>query len=100
MDTGTKLTIEDAVDIGGREVRIVGQEFIDCLLDLGKPGGCIFKLQQLTDADKLASLEDGLVLVINNGITVWTVFLAEEHQADAELLLHFCCQLSFSRSPY
>lgn len=87
MDTCTKLAVEDAVDVKRGEFRVVGKQLVDGLFNLGKPGGGILELQQLLDAEELAAFENGLVLMVNKYVTIRSVCLADEHKADAKLLL-------------
>ena len=88
MDTCAKLPVENAVDVERGELWIIGQQLIDGLFYLGKPGGSILKLQQLLDTDKLTDFENGLVLMVNKNITIRSVRLTDEHKIDTKLLLH------------
>ena len=88
MDASAKLPVEDAVDVERSELRIVGQQLVDGLFNLGKPGGSILKLQQLLYTDKLTAFENGLALVVNKDVTIRCVCLADEHKTDTKLLLY------------
>lgn len=88
MDASAKLPIEDAVDVKRGKLRIVGQQLVDGLFNLSKPGGGILKLQQLFDAEELTTFEDCLAFMVDNDITILCVRLADEHKTDAKLLLH------------
>ena len=70
MDACAKLPVEDAVDVERSELRSVGQQLVDGLFNLGKPGSSILELQQLFDAEKLAAFENGLALMVNKDITI------------------------------
>ena len=70
MDACAKLPVEDAVDVERSELRSVGQQLVDGLFNLGKPGSGILELQQLFDAEKLAAFENGLALMVNKDITI------------------------------
>jgi len=39
VDACAELPIEDAVDVERGELRIIGQQLVDGLFNLGKPGG-------------------------------------------------------------
>ena len=95
MDASAKLPVEDAVDVERGEIRIIGKQFVYGLLNLDKPGVGILKLQQFLDAEELTAFENGLVLMVNNDITIRCVCLAEEHKTDAKLLLHVGSKLLF-----
>ena len=86
MDASAELPVEDAVDVERGELRVVGQQFVDGLFNLGKPGGGILELQQLLDTEELPAFENGLVLMVNKDITIRGVCLADEHKADTKLL--------------
>ena len=88
MDTCAKLPVEDAVDVERSELRIISQQFVDGLFNLGKSGGCILELQQFLDAEELAAFEDSLVLMVNKDITLRCVRLADAHKTDAKLFFH------------
>ena len=88
MDACAKLPVEDAVDVERRELRIVGQQLVDGLFNFGKPSGCILKLQQFFDAEKLTAFENGFALMVNQDVTIWCVRLTDEHKTDTKLLLH------------
>ena len=86
MDSCAELPIEDAVDVERGELRIVGQQLVDGFFNLDKPGGSILKLQQLLYTDKLTAFENGLVLMVNEDVTIRCVRLTDEHKADTKHL--------------
>ena len=88
MDSCAELPVENAVDVERGELRIVGQQLVDGLFNLGKPGGSILKLQQLLYTDKLTAFENGFVLMVNEDVTIRRVRLTDEHKIDTKLLLH------------
>ena len=95
MDSSAKLPIEDAVDVDRGELRIIGKQFVYGLLNLDKPGVGILKLQQFLDAEELTAFENGLVLMVNEDVTIRRVRLTDEHKIDTKLLLHVGSKLIF-----
>lgn len=82
------LAVENTVDVERGEFRIVCQQLVDGLFNIGKPSGCILELQQLLDTEKLTAFENGHAFMVNKDITIRSVCLTDEYKTDAKLLLH------------
>lgn len=82
-----------AVNLALGYLGVEREQAVYVVLDAVKPlfgGG---EVQQLVHGQHPCTVDDGLVMVVHYHVTVRRVFLAEEHDVNAELAFQFLLQL-------
>ena len=94
-DMSAKLAAKHTVQFAGGEVGIVLQHGIDELVQAVQTLCLWLELQEVFQLQYVATFENGLVLVVDDGIAVGLVLGAMKDQIDTKLLLHQLAKLFF-----
>ena len=94
-DMSAKLAAKHTVQFAGGEVGIVLQHGIDELVQAVQTLCLWLELQEVFQLQYVATFENGLVLMVDDGIAVGLVLGAMKDQIDTKLLLHQLAKLFF-----
>ena len=87
-DMSTELAAKHTVQFAGGQVGIVLQHSIDKLVHAVQTSFLRLELEQFFELQDFTTFEDGLVLVVDDGIAIGFIFGTMENEINTKLLFH------------